>query len=113
MVVQGLRCRHIRQHRLREAEPLGFAQQMMIEISTVPVSVGYLVMRTCRHKHLLIETNIAWATEFMMEERKTALQAAGNLGIMPLPSTPLGEGKQRGQVVAGSELLQQKVREWC
>src|ERR1700678_389449 len=76
-----------------DAEPLGFAHEVMIEIGTIPMRVGDLVMRTCRHKHLLIKANIPWMIEFMMEERETALQAAGDLRVVLLPGAPLGEGE--------------------
>ena len=54
-----------------------------------------------------------WVIEIVMIKREAALQAAGNLGMRPLPVAPFGERPDGWQIVASGQLLEKKVGERC
>ena len=94
---------------------LSFLCERLIELWSVPMRIGDLVMRARRHQQLPLMIGVVrkCGARLVEEKREPALQAAGDVRTRALPRAPLGERPNPRQIVAVGELLEQEIGERC
>lgn len=98
-----------------DAEALCFADEEVVEVGAVPVGVGDGVVGAGGYEELVGAIGREWCgvVEVVMVEGKAALEAAGYFGVGLLPGAPLREWFERGEIVAGGEVFEEEIGEWC
>ena len=105
VVADALEARLIEVDRARG---LRLLHQRQVEVGSIPVRVGHLVVGAGRDEQLARVVRIVGkcVAELVEEERESALETAGDVGPRPLPCAPLGEGPNLRQVVSIGQLLE-------
>src|SRR5580658_2909709 len=95
------------------AKLLRLLNKEMIEVGPIPMCVCNLIVWAGGNEQLILSLRIGRSrnSKCMAVEGKTAFQAARDVRISPLPTTPLRKRSQRGQVIADRQLFKKESGE--